>query len=443
MAKVTRNTARPQPRIVSTDDDESAARGPDDGRGEIEILGPDPLGERLRGIIGKLIEELVNEEIEGVLHARRYERAGEGEQLRVGYRHGGRERELTTSLGAAEIRVPRARLFGEDGEASIEWKSQLLPRYKRRTRDVDDAVLGAYLSGANTRKIRGALQPMLKGAPLSKSAVSRVIQNLKVAFDEWRTQSLEGKRIMFLYLDAIHVKVRCGGRVESMPVLVALGVHESGEKEVLGLRLAASESRNAWGTMVDDLAARGLQAPLLCTIDGSQGLRSAVRSAWPSAKVQRCVVHKLRNLEAHCPKKLLDELRSDFHAVSEATSEKVAKKAYERFIRLWKPRCEGVVESFVEAGEELLTHYAFPKSQWKCLRTTNSIERVNEEFRRRIKTQSSLPSESSVLVLFFGVIESGQVRMRRIDGWKDIAKAVIQHGAAQVANAQDSLLKAG
>lgn len=446
VAKINRRKTRKQPRTTThaaVDEVEGGAAGPDDGRGEIEVLGPDPLGERLRGMIGNFIEGLVNEELEAALNAHRYQRRNVGgDEIRSGYRHGRRRRELTTSHGPAEIQVPRARMFGEDGEPATEWKSKLLPRYKRRTRDVDDAVLGAYLSGANTRKIRGALKPMLKGAPLSKSAVSRIIQNLKSAFDQWRTESLDGKHIVYLFLDAIHVKMRCGGRVVGMPVLVALGVHENGEKEVLAIRIAASESKNAWGTMVDDLVARGLRPPILCTIDGSKGLYNAVTRTWPSAKVQRCVVHKLRNLEAHCPKKLLDELRSDFHAVSEAASVKMAKKAYERFVRLWSPRCQSVAESFCEGGEELLTHYSFPKSQWKCLRTTNAIERVNEEFRRRIKTQSSLPSESSVLVLFFGLIESGQIRMRRIDGWKDIAKVLAEHKAHEAAEPQGSLQKA-
>jgi transposase-like protein len=391
---------------------------------ELELFGPDPLHVRLRDMVRDLVEKLVEAEVDDALGVRRYAREGEGDVERRGYRHGARSRTLTTSAGAAEIAVPRARLFDEAGEPAREWSSKLLPRYARRARAVDDAVLLAYLSGANTRRIKVALKPLLGDAPLSRSAVSRVVGELKRAFDAWRTTRLDDKRIVYLLLDAIAVHVRVDRRVRSVPVLVALGVHESGEKELLSVMLMASESSGAWGAMVDDLAGRGLAEPLLCVVDGNAGLRRAVSTTWPRAKVQRCVVHKLRNLEAHCPKKSLDDLRRDFHAITEAESERAARAAHTFFVRTWRKRSEGVVNSLLEAGDELLTHFAFPRSQWKCLRTTNSIERLQEEFRRRVKTQASFPTERSVLHLFFAIYESGQIRLRRIDGWQDIPKAL-------------------
>src|SRR5207302_4073337 len=156
---------------------------------------------------------------------------------------------------------------------------------------VDNAILGAYLAGANTRRIRGALRPLLHEAPVSKSAVSRIIQTLKRAFEAWRATTLADKRIVFLFLDAIAVKVRSDRRVQTLPVLVAYGVHANGDKELLGLRMMGSESAAAWQAMVDDLVARGLDAPVLCVIDGNAGLRRAVATAWPKTLVQRCVVH--------------------------------------------------------------------------------------------------------------------------------------------------------
>lgn len=409
MAKRTRKIDETQPQI---------SEGPEG----MEVFGPDPLSDRLRQMIGGFIEELVREELLEVLGSPRYGRCAEYD--RVGYRHGSRERTLSTSIGSARIEVTRGRLFDDAGRSSIEWQSKLLPRYSRRTRAVDDAIIGAYLSGTNTRRLRGALKPLLKDAPLSKSAVSRTLRSLKASFDSWRTQRLEDKDIVYLYLDAIFVRVRVDRRVESMPVLVALGVLANGEKEVLAFTLASSESRPSWALMLEDLVARGLREPALCIIDGSKGLRSAIATTWPKIPVQRCAVHKLRNLETRCPKRSLADLRADFHAITEAESEKTARAAHARFIRLWEKRSEGVVESLKEAGDELLTHYRFPKSQWKCLRTTNSIERLQGEFRRRVKTQSSLPSEASVLLLFHGIIASGQIRMRRINGWQDLTHVI-------------------
>ncbi len=384
----------------------------------------DALHEHLRPLIRELVEQLVRAELEAVLQAGPFARCPNG--TRRGYRHAARDRTLTTSCGASVITVPRARLFDEQGAATQEWQSQLLPRYHRRSRAVDETVLGAYLAGTNTRRMRRALQPLLKGAPLSKSAVSRVMRTLRESFEAWRTRPLEEEPIAYLFLDGIAVKVRVDRRVQSVPVLVALGVTLTGEKRLLALRLMGNESKAAWGTVVEDLASRGLPAPVLVVMDGNAGLRHAVGQAWPQAAVQRCVVHKLRNLEAHAPKRVVDEIRATFHAITEADSERAARAAYARFLRTWRTRAESVARSLEEGGDELMTFFRFPRSQWKCIRTTNMIERLNEEFRRRLKTQGSHPLEASVLRLLFALYQSGQITLRRLDGWYDIPRVMKQ-----------------
>jgi transposase-like protein len=317
-------------------------------------------------------------------------------------------------------------LFDAHGGATQEWQSQLLPRYHRRSRAVDETVLGAYLAGTNTRRMQRALQPLLKGAPLSKSAVSRVMRTLRESFEAWRTRPLDGEPIAYLFLDGIAVKVRVDRRVQSVPILVALGVTITGEKRLLALRLMGNESKAAWSAVVEDVVSRGLPAPGLVVMDGNAGLRHAVGQAWPQAAVQRCVVHKLRNLEAHAPKRVVDEIRATFHAITEADSERAARAAYTRFLRTWRTRAESVARSLEEGGDELMTFFRFPRSQWKCIRTTNMIERLNEEFRRRLKTQGSHPLEASVLRLLYALYQSGQINLRRLDGWYDIPRALKQ-----------------
>jgi transposase-like protein len=157
-------------------------------------------------------------------------------------------------------------------------------------------------------------------------------------------------------------------------------------------------------------------------------LRKAVGLAWPEAKVQRCAVHKLRNLERKAPKHALAEIRADFHRIVYAESLTAARNAFAAFERKWRARCSGVVRSLHEGGEELLTFFAFPKAQWKTLRTTNVIERLHSEFRRRVKTQGSLPTEDAALVLLFGLVASGQIRLRRVDGWRYIPTVLSQRG---------------
>lgn len=388
-----------------------------------DLLGPDRLTEALRARVQEVILKLAEAELTEVLSARRYQRNHD----RHGYRNGTRERSISTGMGKAVIELPRARLL-EGGEEK-EWQSVLIERYQRRARAVDSALLGCYLSGANGRRIRGALSPILRGAPLSKSAISRIVGRLQGLFSEWRKRSLKEESVVYLYLDAICLRVRIAKKVISVPVLVALGVKADGQKVVLELELLQSESSECWGGFVQGLVGRGLKRPCLVIIDGNKGLRVAVEKNWPGMKVQRCVVHKLRNLERHAPRHALEELKSDYHKIINAQSLQEGNNAYREFVAKWKKLLPKVVGSLEEAGEELLTFYGFPNSQWKSLRTTNAIERLNGEFRRRVKTQGSLPSAQAAELLLFGLIIGGQIRMRRIDGWQDLKQVALPKAA--------------
>lgn len=378
------------------------------------LLGPDPLTEALRDKIREMILTLVEGELAEVLAALPYERNTE----RRGYRHGSKPRSLTTGLGPTTIEMPRARLIKDGGDQ--EWQSVFMRRYQRRAASVDAALMGTYLCGANQRRIRGALSPLLRGAPLSKSAISRVVGRLISLFETWRKRSVSDEGIVLLYLDAIALRVRIAKKVVSAPVLVALGVRTNGQKVVLDLELLTSESTAAWGGLVAGLVERGLRRPRLCVIDGNKGLRAAVEENWPGITVQRCTVHKLRNLERHVPRHALEEVRTDYHRIVKADSLQAAHQAYTDFVTKWEKRAPKVANSLKEAGEELLTFYHFPKSQWKSLRSTNTIERLNGEFRRRVKTQGSLPNAQAAELLLFGLLISDQIRMRRIDGWQQL-----------------------
>ena len=388
-----------------------------------EIFGRDRLAEALRGKVREMIMTLAEAELTEVLAAGSYERC----EARRGYRNGKRNRSISTGLGLTVIELPRGRIL--DGERHKEWQSGLIARYQRRSGSVDQALLGCYLSGANGRRIRGALSPLLRGAPLSKSAISRLVGRLEALFSQWRSRSLTNQRAVFLYLDAIALRVRIAKKVISVPVLVGLGVQEDGQKVILDLELFQSESSSCWEGFVEGLIRRGLKPPCIVIHDGNKGLRAAVAKNWPSTAVQRCTVHKLRNLERHAPRHVLEELKSDYHRIVYAESLDQANKAYQDFISKWNKLAPKVVVSLEEAGEELLTFYRFPNSQWKSLRTTNAIERLNGEFRRRVKTQSSLPDAHTAERLLFGLILSGQIHMRRIDGWQDLKQVSLLKAA--------------
>ena len=231
---------------------------------------------RLRKRVLEAIEVVLEEEVDQALGCGSYERAED----RRGYRNGAETRRVTTSVGTRELRVPRARVRDEETGETTEFRSELLPRYARRTREVAEAILGTYLSGANSRRIRKALKPLLGEEHLSKSAVSRVVSRLKERFEEWQNRALSEEVYAIVYLDGFHLKVRMAKRVISVPVLVALGVAPDGQKRLLSLRLAVSEASTHWGSVLEGLQARGLRAPKLVISDGHKGLTKALEK-WP------------------------------------------------------------------------------------------------------------------------------------------------------------------
>ena len=368
---------------------EHCTKKPGEEKG-IPAFGADSIEMAMRQRIRETIEELVKEELDAALGASKSARVGEQRQ---GYRHGTRDRTLTTSLGPATFAMPRARIQQADGRRT-EWRSETVRRYERRTRRVDEAILGVYLAGGNTRRIKGALAPLLKDGPLSKDAVSRLVGRVREDFETWRRRDLAAEDIRYVFMDGWYPKVRIGGRRERVPVLVTLGVRGNGERVVLDLRLVGEESAASWTEVVASLTARHLARPVLAIIDGNPGLLNALRSHWPAIEIQRCTAHKLWNLQSKAPARLREELTEDYRRMIYADSVAAVQHERARFTKKWHLRCPAVVESLKEAGDELFTFLRFPSSQWKALRTTNALERINEEFRRRTKTQASLPGRT-------------------------------------------------
>jgi len=311
-----------------------------------------------------------------------------------------------------------------------EWRSVTVPHYQRWTARVDEAILGIYLSGTNTRPVKGALAPLLRGGPLSKDAVSRLFGRLREDFEAWRQRGLAEEDIRYLFLDGWYPKVRIGKRSVRVPVLVTLGVRADGTWVLVDLRLAGQETEVAWQEVVQVLVARGLRAPVLVVIDGNPGLHAALRAQWPQMRIQRCTNHKFRNLLAKAPAHLREELAEDYRRMIYAETREAVRAAHAAFRRKWQRRCATVLASLNEAGAELFTFVDFPVEQWKALRTTNAIERINEEFRRRTKTQASLPREEAVLLLLFGLLRSGAVTLRRLVGRQEMASSSSRMEAA-------------
>jgi putative transposase len=386
----------------------------------------DPIETELRTKVRGFIEAMIEAELETALARPRYGRrpglpVEDGAAASIaGHRHGRRTRSLTGTFGRTEIAVPRARIFNEDGKTT-EWKSKVVRSYQRRTRAADALIASAYLSGTNTRRVRRALAALFRGA-VGKDTVSRVWRKVKGDWDTWNARSLTGEPIIRLVLDGTVVRVRLDRKSTSISLLVALGVRQDGQKVLLAVKNMGGESEAAWRTLLDDLVKRGLRTPELVIVDGAPGLEKALAALWPDVLVQRCTVHKHRNLLAHAPDRLHEEISADYRDMIYADTKQGVEAKRRAFIRKWRLKCPAVAASLEEAGDKLFTFTRFPKSQWKSIRTSNAIERLHEEFKRRIKTQTVLPSAETAAMLFWALLASGQITMRKVDGWESLSE---------------------
>src|SRR5213596_1792189 len=321
----------------------------------------DPIEAEVRARSRQFIEELIRSELDAVLARPRYGRsqmAGKEESAGVaGHRHGSRTRSLTGTFGPIEIAVPRARLDDAEGKTT-EWKSGALRAYQRRTLAADALIASTYLAGTNTRRVRRALAAEFAGS-VGKDTVSRVWRKVKSDWDAWNARSLAEEPIVRLILDGTVVRVRLDRKATSISLLVVIGVRADGQKVLLAVKNMGGESTEAWRTVLDDLIRRGLQRPEFLIVDGALGLEKAIAAVWDGVPMQRCTVHKHRNLLAHAPERLHDEVTADYtDMIYAATPEELAARR-KAFIRKWRLRCKPVADSLEEAGDRLSPSRAF------------------------------------------------------------------------------------
>ncbi len=383
----------------------------------------DPVESRIRDVAREYIEVLIEEELTAALLRPRYGRlpkdaATDTVPAAIGHRHGHRPRSLMGTFGSIELEMPRARLNSGDG-ATSEWHSQVVRAYQRRTLTADQLIASAYLAGTNTRRVRKALAAVFRGA-VGKDVVSRVWRKVKSDWDAWNERPLTNEPIVRLILDGTVVRVRLDRQATSISLLVVIGVRADGQKVLLAVKNMGGESAEAWRAVLDDLVARGLCRPQFLIVDGAAGLERAITGLWADVPVQRCTVHKLRNLLAHAPERLREEISADYTDMLYAGSAAEVATRRKAFLRKWRLKCKAVADSLQEAGDRLFTFTRLPPSQWKSARTTNAIERLHEEFKRRIKTQTVLPSAETAAMLLWALLASGQITMRKVDGWQTL-----------------------
>mgnify|MGYP001070302131 CR=1 FL=1 len=328
----------------------------------------------------KLFEGAMKAEVEGYLKAEKYDHQDPSE--RVDYRNGYYHRNLVTSFGLIEdLAVPRTR--------KGDYRPSLFEPYERRWKRVDDWIRDLFISGVSTRDVSWVMESLLK-VEVSPSEVSVIAQALDNQVRAFHRRELTDDYV-YLFLDGIVVKVRSCGKVRKKLVLVAYGIKSDGTRELIDYRPANSESENDWLVFLNDLYRRGLKGERLrmIIIDGGKGLKAALDMVYPHVRRQRCWVHKLRNLANKLPVRYRDECLKGARKIYLAANKREAIKCFKAWQRKWDKLVPKVVDCLEVDLEELLTFFDEDKELWSKLRTTNAIERIFRELRKRTRPMCS------------------------------------------------------
>ena len=354
---------------------------------------------RVRQGVKAVLEEVLEEEMTQHLEAGHRELT----PTRRGERNGHYQRNLLTPAGKIErLEVPRDR----EGE----FVTEVFERYKRMTGDVEEAILEMYLSGISVRKIAGVTDALSK-VKIGKDAVSRIASRLQEQQKEWRERSFEEKEYPYLYLDATYLKVRWGARVSSMALLACVGVDEEGFREVLAVEVAGTEKAAAYASLLRGLIDRGLRGVYLVVSDDHEGIKAAVAGELPGAEWQRCAVHFQRNVLSHVPASSMAEVAEDLSAIFKVSREKTARALAEEFVELYGKSYPKAVSVFEAGIEDTLTYLRYPGSHHARLRSTNMLERLFKEVKRRTRVVGVFPNEASAATL------ATEIALRSSEEW--------------------------
>jgi putative transposase len=350
-------------------------------------------------VLAQAVMEAEVTELTGVPHGQR------DPEHRLTSRNGYRDRRWDTRVGTLELSIPRVR----DGSY---FPSLLEPR-RRAERALLAVVQEAYVLGVSTRRVED-LVDALGIASISKSEVSRICAALDAEVEAFRQRPLGDEPYPYLWLDATYVKVREGGRVVSMAALVATGVAHSGERRILGLELASgNDEGSAWPAFIRSLVERGLSGVRLVISDDHRGLVKAVREQLLGAAWQRCRVHCTRNAQDLVPRHARSMIASAIRSIFEQPDERSAREQSGRVIDSIRPRFPAVAELLTDAEPDLLAHFTFPDTHRRQIRSTNPLERLNKEIKRRTSVVGIFPNRAALIRLV------GMVLAEQDDEWQD------------------------
>lgn len=357
------------------------------------------LQERLRLAIQYTLVTVLEEEVETFIQAALYQRTPE----RKDYRNGFYKRDLLTTMGVIEdLPIPRTR----NG-----FRTQLFERYQRRQAELDEAIGDMFVGGVSTAQV-GKIIEALTGSHPSPSTVSRVFHTLEEEFENWKIRKLKA-RYLYAFADGTYFTVIYGSDGCKMPILAIVGIDEEGRREVLAFTVGERENQNAWEDLLQDLRNRGVETVDLWITDGNKAMLNAIQGKFPASDRQRCLKHKIENVLAYVPKKHHEHFRPELKAIFYQENREKADQALAAFVEKYADIYPSAIECLKRDLEACLTFYHFPEQHWRYLRTTNIIERLFAEVKKRShKMATAFRNENSCMLMFYAVIRS--LKLRRI-----------------------------
>jgi putative transposase len=385
----------------------------------------DPLTEVLRAGARRLLAQAVELEAEAFLTSMRDLKLPDGRDRLV--RHGrGPERTVQTGIGPVAVARVKIRDRGATGEADrVRFSSAILPRWARRTRSLDALLPVLYLRGVSTGDFQKALAALLgKDAPnLSPSVIARLTAEWQAEYERWQGRDLSARRYLYVWADGVYLQARMEDHAECM--LVLIGATPEGRKELVGFQVGIRESAQSWRELLVDLKARGLAvAPEIAVGDGALGFWKALDEVWPTARHQRCWLHKTANILNKVPKSVQRAMKADLREVHGAPTRAAAAAAIDIFAQKYGAKYPRAVECLTKDREALLAFFDFPAEHWDHLRTANPIESVFATVRHRtVRTKGAL-SPTTARLMVFKLVMAAAKTWRRLTGENQLPKVM-------------------
>jgi putative transposase len=380
----------------------------------------DALTEVLRNGARELLQQAVEAEVAEFVRRHR-ELKDEHERQRVvrnGYRP---ERTIQTGIGAVTVKAPRAR----DRAGEIKFQSNILPAYLRRTRSIEELLPWLYLKGLSTGDFSEALTALLgkDARGLSAATISRLKEIWKGEYERWTRRDLNGKHIVYLWVDGVHFGVRLEDA--SQCILVIIGATADGKKELLAMLDGYRESAESWKELLLDLKQRGLTIdPKLAVGDGALGFWKALPQVFGSTRAQRCWVHKTANVLNQLPKGQQAKAKAALHEIWMAENRAAAEQAFDHFLTTYEVKYVKATECLAKDRDSLLTFYDFPAEHWIHVRTTNPIESTFATVRLRTAKTRGCVSRAGILAMVFKLTKSAEQRWRKLKGAARLAQVI-------------------